>query len=146
MLALAAALGAGERMRAPAGGALVVGGVLQAWFTFTLPVARDFAASLGDPIGRFLELNLQPGALVATASAGATAFRAPSINFLHSLGLNDKHIASRRVGAILTRGQHMPGHQKGGGAYVLRREPDLVILGPTEGYLGTDPTLWILTE
>jgi hypothetical protein len=62
------------------------------------------------------------------------------------LGLNNSHIASRPIDTLTTRWQHFSGHRKGDGCYVLRRRPDIVVLGPSHGFLGTDPTLWFLGD
>jgi hypothetical protein len=42
--------------------------------------------------------------------------------------------------------QAYSGHQKGDGEYVLMRAPDVILLGPAEGYLGEDPLRWFLTD
>jgi len=125
---------------------LCVAAALQSTVAFLRPVQRDYAASVGAPVGRFLQAHLPPGALVSTATAGATPYFAPALRFLDPLGLNDKHIARTVPEKIITRCQIAPGHQKGDGAYVLGRAPDLIILGPAEGYLGTDPKEWFLTD
>lgn len=109
-------------------------------------VERDPAAVIGEHVGRFLESHLSPGALVATATAGSTPYFAPSLRFIDTLGLNDRHIARRPVTAMTTRWQRIPGHLKGDGAYVLERAPDVIVLGPAEGFLGEAPTDWFLTD
>jgi hypothetical protein len=120
--------------------------VWQARCTFAVPWKRDTAAELGKLIGRYLESNVPPGALIAASTAGSTPFHAPDLRFLDMLGLNDPHIARREVTRITTRWQNRPGHLKGDGAYVLGRRPDLVILGPSQGFLGVDPKDWFLSD
>jgi hypothetical protein len=110
------------------------------------PVECDPAAVTGEHVGRFLEANLPAGATVATATAGSTPYHAPSIRFIDTLGLNDRHIARREIRQLTTRWQHTPGHLKGDGAYVLGRAPDVIILGPAQGFLGQRPTDWFLTD
>ena len=126
--------------------ALAAATVAQAGILLTMPVKYDRAAAEGEPIGRFLEKTLSPGSLVSTATAGSEAFFAPSLRFLDPLGLNDRHIARRRITEFVTRWQVMPGHAKGDGPYVLSRRPDVVILGRARGFLGTDPLDWFLTD
>ncbi len=125
--------------------AVVVAGV-QALAEFRQPADQDTAAAVGGPIGQFLERTLEHGSLVATATAGSTPYYARSIRFIDTLGLNDRHIAHRDVDSVVTRMQRYPGHLKGDGAYVLGRRPDVVILGPAEGYLGRPPKAWFLTD
>ncbi len=110
------------------------------------PVGRDSAASVGAPVGRFLERNLAAGSLVALATAGSTPFHAPSLRFLDTVGLNDRHIARQPVGPVVTRLQHASGHFKGDGSYVLSRRPDVIVLGPAEGYSGNPPDAWFLSD
>jgi hypothetical protein len=111
-----------------------------------MTVERDPAAVIGEHVGRYLQTHLPQGALVATATAGSTPYFAPSLRFIDTLGLNDPHIARRRVATMTTRWQHVPGHLKGDGDYVLRRAPDVIILGPASGFLGAPPTDWFLTD
>jgi hypothetical protein len=111
-----------------------------------LPRVRDPAARVGERVGRYLAAQLPAGALVAAASAGATPYYAPELVFVDTLGLNDRHIARRAPVSLETRWQLMPGHRKGDGRYVLAREPDVVILGPAEGYLGDPARAWFLTD
>ncbi len=118
----------------------------QVWFALWPQVTTDRAAFIGERVGRFLQAHLPPGALVATATAGSTPYFAPALRFVDSLGLNDRHIARRVVTHPTTSNQRIPGHGKGDGAYVLSRRPDVIILGPAEGYLGADPRVWFLTD
>jgi len=113
---------------------------------FIMTVECDPAAVVGEHIGQFLQTHLPSGAIVATATAGSTPYFAPSLRFIDTLGLNDRHIARRPVHAITTRWQQVPGHLKGDGDYVLRRAPDVIILGPAQGYSGEPPTDWFLTD
>lgn len=112
---------------------------------FLSPV-RDAAAAVGEPVGQWLEQALPRGTVVSTATAGSVPYFAPSLTFIDSLGLNDRHIARRRITKIETTWQRIPGHLKGDGAYVLARAPDVIILGPADGYAGQDPRAWFLTD
>lgn len=100
------------------------------------PVKRDPAAARGIAVGRFLEKNLPAGSLVAVSTAGSTPWAAPDLRFIDTLGLNDRTIARRRIERVFGKMQRMPGHFKGDGAYVLSREPDVILLG---GALGIAP-------
>jgi len=119
---------------------------LQALLATQVPRVLDPAARVGEHVGRFLASALPPGTLVATATAGATPYYAPDLAFLDTLGLNDRHVARRDPVPLETRWQGAPGHRKGDGAYVLEREPAVVILGPAEGYTGAPARAWFLTD
>jgi hypothetical protein len=99
---------------------------------------------MGAAVGRHIAEHFPPGALVALNTAGATPYHAPDLRYLDMLGLNDAHIARREVGETRARRQRLPGHAKGDGAYVLGREPDYVILGPSYGVTVDDP--WFLSD
>lgn len=141
---------AGRRIRPafqrPAALVACAGALIQVAAFLLTPVGRDSAAAAGVPVGRFLERNLAAGSLVALATAGSTPFHAPSLRFLDTVGLNDRHIARRPVGPVVTRLQRESGHFKGDGGYVLSRRPDVIVLGPAEGYLGRPPDAWFLTD
>jgi hypothetical protein len=107
---------------------------------------RDMATVFGTMVGRFLAKNLPGGSLAATSAAGATAFFAPSLRFIDTLGLNDRHIAHRAVPLGVTLWQSIAGHRKGDGDYVLSRAPDVIILGAVNGFLGLDEREWFLTD
>lgn len=87
----------------------------------------DPAVRFGKPVGEYLRRHFTPGTWVATNCAGSLPYfaRLPVIDML---GLTDAHIAR----APADRRQWI-GHEKGDGAYVLSRRPDIVILGGPEG-------------
>lgn len=146
LLAAAIALRAGSsRPRLVAGLTGVMAAVQFATLLLT-PIECDPAAATGEHVGRFLQGNLPAGATVATATAGSTPYFAPSLRFIDTLGLNDRHIGRREVRELTTKWQREPGHLKGDGAYVLSRAPDVIILGPAQGFLGETPTEWFLTD
>jgi len=120
--------------------------VLQAPSALLYERHPDQAAVIGGIVGRFLERELPKGSLAAVSVAGSTAFFAPSLRFIDTLGLNDRHIARRAVAVGITAWQAMAGHRKGDGEYVVSRAPDLVILGAASGYLGLDDREWFLTD
>jgi len=99
----------------------------------------DPAAFVGTIVGRHIASRWPQGSLVALNTAGATPFYAPDLRFLDMLGLNDARIARRTVDTIELPWQTVPGHLKGDGAYVLRRRPDYIIIGPAEGATIREP-------
>jgi arabinofuranosyltransferase len=120
--------------------------VLQAPSALLRERRPDLAALMGGIVGRFLEHELPRGSLAAISVAGSTAYFAPSLRFIDTLGLNDRYIARRAVKVGITAWQAMAGHRKGDGDYVLSRLPDVVILGAASGYLGLDEREWFLTD
>lgn len=108
------------------------------------PEPIDRAALGGSIVGRFLADNYPPGTTVALNTAGSTPYYAPDLRFIDMLGLNDRHIASRKLASYRTSGQRIPGHAKGDGAYLLRKAPDLIIIGPAAGLPAENG--WFLSE
>ena len=106
------------------------------------PAAPNPAAAIGEIVGRALEARLAPGTLVATATAGSVPYFAPSLAFIDTLGLNDRHIARQSpamVPAALAAAENwagVPGHLRGDGDYVLSRRPEVVVLGGANGDIG----------
>jgi hypothetical protein len=125
---------------------LVGAAVLQAPVALGRERPADRAAVMGGAVGRFLERSLPAGSLVAISVAGSTAYFAPSLRFLDTLGLTDRRIARRAAPVGVTAWQAMAGHRKGDGAYVLSRDPDVILLGAATGYLGLDAREWFLTD
>jgi hypothetical protein len=106
----------------------------------------SFTPHLGARAGLLFEDDLPPGATIAVSAAGATPYYAPSHSFIDTLGINDRTIARRKLDSLTTLGQWTPGHRKGDGAYVLARQPDVIVLGPVYGYRGEYPNLYFLTD
>ena len=104
----------------------------------------DPAAFAGRLVGEYIASNWPLGSLVALNTAGSPPFYATELRFIDMLGLNDRTIARRVVGAPQLEWQRVPGHGKGDGEYVLWRRPDFVILGPAEGELASRP--WFLSD
>lgn len=75
-------------------------------------------------IGRALRSEVPPTYTIALSPAGAIPFYT-GLRTIDILGLTDPHIAQVAVDPRVRR----KGHQKHDGAYVLAREPDLLILG-----------------
>jgi arabinofuranosyltransferase len=147
--ALAAAWAGSPRGRRPATALWALAGLMavgECAATFKIPAGKDPAARLGAVVGRYLEASLPAGTLVAASTAGSTTFEAPSLRFIDMLGLNDPRIARRHIDRPITAWQRMPGHLKGDGAYVLSRSPDVIILGPSQGFLGENPREWFLSD
>lgn len=111
---------------------------------FVLPAKEDPAAYVGGVVGKYIEKNWPKGSLVAINTAGSTAYYAPQHRFIDMLGLNDAHIARSPLKIIDgLRGQKLPGHNKGDGAYVIERKPDYIVIGPAEGVEAKDA--WFLS-
>lgn len=87
----------------------------------------DAAARYGRVVGEWLRTNVAPETLVATNAAGSLAYFA-ELPVVDMLGLTDRHIARRPPDR-----RQWVGHEKGDGAYVLRRAPGIVIFGGPEG-------------
>jgi hypothetical protein len=141
--------------------ALLAGGILEArprlawlavplaaWQAWTVTVDReltriaaDRVAAAGAEVGRWLREHEPPDTLVATNAAGAGPYHS-GLPTLDMLGLCDAHIAR----APMAPGIHKAGHEKADGAYVLSREPDVVLLGAARGreqpFFVSDHDLW----
>lgn len=97
------------------------------------PRGMDHAAAVGLAVGDYIQQAWPAGSVIATNSAGALAYRNLDKGFIDMLGLNDRIIARTEVREITTSWQHIPGHGKGNGAYVLDRAPDYIILRGARG-------------
>lgn len=84
---------------------------------------------VGREVGLWLRESMPPDTLIAVNAAGAIAYYS-ELPVVDMLGLNDAHIAHRQMPRM---GEGMAGHEKGDGAYVLSREPDLIQFGPSWG-------------
>lgn len=73
-------------------------------------------------IGEWLHDNTPPACVIAVSSIGALPYYADR-PILDMMGLTDRHIGRRRVAGM---GHGPAGHEKGDGAYVLSRHPDLI--------------------
>jgi hypothetical protein len=99
------------------------------------------AAAVGELVGHALEARFPPGTWVASATAGSLPYFAPSLFFIDTLGLNDKHIARTAPSTLPSALDDseswvgVPGHGRGDGAYVLSRRPDIIMLGGANGDL-----------
>ncbi len=99
---------------------------------------EDPAAFVGSIVGRYLAQHAE-GKTISLATAGSTPFYADNNIFIDQLGLNDPVIARRENVPIFLPVQHLPGHAKGDGAYILSRQPDMIILGGAEGNTADQP-------
>ncbi len=112
----------------------------------------DPAASVGRDIGMWIQQNLPAHSTIALNTAGSTPFFAPQHRFIDMLGLNDRHIAHREIKERRTWMQQFPGHGKGDGQYVLKRQPDYIILGPAQGlpanpeFVDSQQVVWFLSD
>jgi hypothetical protein len=110
---------------------------------FKNAVVTDPAAYNGALVGNYLKTALPENQLIATNSAGAIPFFAQDDRFIDMLGLCDTTISHRKNIPMLAPWQHVPGHEKGDGNYVLSRQPDIIILGPSHG---SADKAWFLSD
>lgn len=110
---------------------------------FRNAVVTDPAAYNGAVVGDYIETMLPKNLLIATNSAGAIPFFAKDDRFIDMLGLCDTTISHRENIPMLAPWQHIPGHEKGDGNYVLSRKPDIIILGPSHG---SSDKAWFLSD
>lgn len=73
--------------------------------------------------GKWLGENYPPQTWLATANAGAIPY-ASNLPTVDMLGLCDRHIAHRKVAEM---GKGFAGHEKGDGAYILARRPQIIL-------------------
>lgn len=88
----------------------------------------------GIAAGRWMKENLEPGALLATNTAGTIAFYS-ELPIVDMMGLNDRTIGKRKDLPPAWRGI-----EKGDGRYVLSRRPDYIQFGSS---LGADQPLFL---
>jgi hypothetical protein len=105
--------------------------LLPAAFDPTIRVCRqpDAATRYGRPVGEWLGKALPPGSLVATNAAGNIPYWS-HLPVLDMLGLTDRHIGRSKPDT-----KRWVGHERGDGAYVLRKRPAIIIFGGPEGSL-----------
>jgi arabinofuranosyltransferase len=140
------ALGAtSRRFTAPAVFAVVTGAaVLQFNWWVLNPRVEDPAARVGTLIGKYIAGAWPENSLIALNTAGSTPYYAFPFRYIDMLGLNDRHIARRKVEAAPLKYQQWPGHLKGDGDYVLSRGPDFIITGGAAGQEISEP--WFLSD
>ncbi len=86
------------------------------------PPATERAATIGRTLRSAFEAS---DPLLAVDAAGAIPYYS-GFRSLDMLGLNDAHIGRQRHESF---GEGVQGHELGDGAYVLSREPDLIVSG-----------------
>jgi arabinofuranosyltransferase len=91
--------------------------------------AEDTVTERGREVGLWLRDHFPPDTVLATNTAGTVPYYSGFVA-IDMLGLCDRTIARRPI-ASMGRGQ--AGHEKGDGAYVLSRAPDLVMFGAAPG-------------
>lgn len=90
---------------------------------------RGFVSRVGKEVGLFLKEHTAEDAVIAVNIAGSIPYFAER-EAIDMLGLNDVHIAHVEVPNM---GEGRAGHEKGDGAYVLRRRPDIIMLSTAYG-------------
>ncbi|UCC79354.1 MAG: hypothetical protein JSW64_13950 [Candidatus Zixiibacteriota bacterium] len=99
-------------------------------FVYFIPhIKKSRVAEFGREVGTWLAANVPGDAVIATNTAGSIPYYS-GLKTIDMLGLNDPHIAHRRIPEI---GTGWPGHEKSDGDYVLSREPDLIQFGSSLG-------------
>lgn len=108
------------------GALFLIGGVR------TIPPDADQGWVVGRLLAEAVKDHWPPDTLTALATAGAFPYysRLPCID---TLGLCDRHIARRSVRDLPLLPHKIAGHDKGDGAYVLARRPDVILLGGALG-------------
>ena len=89
----------------------------------------DGASTYGRAVGAWLRGAVPPATVVATNAAGALPY-VSGLPVIDMLGLCDRTIARSRPDV-----RQWVGHERGDGASVLERRPDLIVLGGAEGAL-----------
>ena len=118
--------------------------VLQLFWPETDVRKMSSVDKIGERVGRYIGRTWPKGSVVALNTAGSTPYFATEHRYIDMLGLNDPHIAKRKIDSLRLNNQYVPGHAKGDGAYVLSQEPDYIILGPAKGISIRVP--WFLSD
>jgi arabinofuranosyltransferase len=87
-------------------------------------------------VGEWLRHNTAPGTTIALSSIGALPWYADR-PIIDMMGLTDAHIGRKDMPRM---GQGPAGHEKGDGAYVLQRRPDIILLD--RGHLFDHQATW----
>ena len=125
-------LAAGPPQRAGWFGRVVAGMLLWQLVFFALSHKlndRGFVSRVGREVGLFLKEHTAEDAIIAVNIAGSIPYFSERVS-IDMLGLNDVHIAHVEVANM---GSGRAGHEKGDGAYVLRRRPDVILLATSYG-------------
>jgi hypothetical protein len=105
--------------------AMIPGGIGYDKFTYERIVVGAYAR-----LGKVLGENLPPTTSIALGSTGAIGYYS-GLEIIDILGLTERHIAHE--GRVVAT---QPGHMKTDGRYVLKRNPDLMLLGNVQIHLG----------
>ncbi len=104
-----------------------------------LPLVESHPGSSSDIVGRvaapYISECWPPDSLIGINASGALPYLLPQYRYIDMLGLNDRHIARRKMPSP----QGAVGHNKGDGEYVLARKPDYLLLGFPYGDAVTEP-------
>ncbi|MFH1842442.1 MAG: hypothetical protein ABIF77_04490 [bacterium] len=126
------------------GALLLPVGLLAMQLDHFTPLRDDQTTFVGRIVGEHIRNRWSASTTIALNTAGTTPYYAPQYRYIDMLGLNDRHIARRKVESIQLKWQRIPGHCKGDGDYVLERDPDIIILGPAAGVQKHRP--WFLSD
>jgi hypothetical protein len=115
-------------------------------YEIELLIRADKVYMRGKEVGLWLKQNVPPTTLLATNTAGSIPYYS-QLKTIDMLGLNDEHIAHKEVNDM---GRGWAGHEKGDGAYVLKRNPEIIqfasSLGGIEPNFPTDRELYESAE
>ena len=106
------------------------------------PRFESSSSLAGTVVGNSMRPLIPAGSLVGLNVAGGMPYVDDNLNYIDMLGLNDYEIA-RRNPVPIDPAKHpvVVGHLKGDGLSVLRRHPDVLLLGPPNG----EPAHGVLT-
>lgn len=89
----------------------------------------DYVQQKGTLVGRWLLERAPEGTVIATNTAGTIPYYS-QLKTIDMLGLNDRHIARREMTYM---GYGFAGHEKGDGAYILAKRPDIIQFSSASG-------------
>jgi arabinofuranosyltransferase len=92
------------------------------FYYITPQIFAEGVAETGKEVGLWLKDTADPEAVIATNTAGSIPYFS-KLKTIDMLGLNDAHIAHRKVSNM---GSRYAGHEKADGRYVLDRKPDYI--------------------
>jgi arabinofuranosyltransferase len=100
------------------------------FYYITPQIILEPVAEAGKEVGLWLKENADPDAVIATNTAGSIPYYS-RLKTIDMLGLNDAHIAHRKMADMGTR---YAGHEKADGRYVLDRKPDYIQFWSSLGF------------
>ena len=118
-------------------------GVSQLFFSSLIPNKFDKISEYGKLAAEYINSNFPKQSTIAINTAGSIPYFADDYKYIDMLGLNDTTISKRKISKPIAELQHITGHSKGDGKYILTRKPDYIILGSG---LGTKDSALFLSD